>query len=126
MAPDCSEFQSQSVQIFGYVFRDINVPNHGQTLEDPVVLLERSLYRHPFAGLLWERQFEEVLLEFGWEEVPNWECPFVHRKQGLHSSVYNLTQRRLRGPATWKDMLKLRTGEQKDRAYLQSLKSWLG
>ena len=28
-------------------------------MEDPVVLLERNLYGHPLAGLLWERQFVE-------------------------------------------------------------------
>ena len=28
-------------------------------MEDPVVPLERNLYGHPLAGLLWERQFEE-------------------------------------------------------------------
>ena len=26
------------------------------------------------AGLLWERQFEKVLLENGWVKFPNWEC----------------------------------------------------
>ena len=36
-------------------------------MEDPVVLLERNLYGHPLAGLLWERQSEKVLLEHGWE-----------------------------------------------------------
>ena len=36
-----------------------------------MVLLERNLYGHPLAGLLWERPFEEVLLERGWEKVPN-------------------------------------------------------
>ena len=30
-------------------------------MEDPVVPLERNLYGHPFAGLLWERQFEKIL-----------------------------------------------------------------
>ena len=49
---------------------------------------ERNLYGHPLAGLLWERQFEEVLLELGWEKVPNWECLFVHRKQGYFLSVH--------------------------------------
>ena len=34
------------------------------------------------------RQFEEVLLELGWEKVPNWECLLVHRKEGLFLSVY--------------------------------------
>ena len=33
-----------------------------------VVPLERNLYGHPLAGLLWERQFEKVLLEHGWEK----------------------------------------------------------
>ena len=37
-------------------------------IEDPVVLLERNSYGHPLAGLLWERQFEGVLLELGWEK----------------------------------------------------------
>ena len=32
-------------------------------MEDPVVPLERNLYGHPLTGLLWERQFEKVLLE---------------------------------------------------------------
>ena len=26
--------------------------------------------------------------ELGWDKVPNWECLFVHRKQGLFLSVY--------------------------------------
>ena len=33
------------------------------SMEDPVVLLERNLYGHFLAGLLWERQFEKVLFE---------------------------------------------------------------
>ena len=49
-------------------------PKSWEYIEDPVVPLERNLYGHPLAGLLWERQFEEVLLEFAWEEAPNWEC----------------------------------------------------
>ena len=52
-------------------------------MEDPVVLLERNLYGHPLAGLLWERQFEKVLLKHGWEKIANWECLFVHREKGL-------------------------------------------
>ena len=42
--------------------------DHGEKSEDPMVLPERSSYGHPFAGLLWERQFEEALLELGLEE----------------------------------------------------------
>ena len=57
-------------------------------MEDPVVPLEKNLYGHPLAGLLWERQFEKVLLKHGWEKIPNWECLFVHREKGLFLSVY--------------------------------------
>ena len=57
-------------------------------MEDPVVPLERNLYGHPLAGLLWERQFEKILLKFGWGKVSNWECLFVHHQNGLFLSVY--------------------------------------
>ena len=57
-------------------------------IEDPVITLERNLYGYPVAGLLWERQFEEALFELGWEKMPNWECTFVHRTQGLFLSVF--------------------------------------
>ena len=56
--------------------------------EDPVVSLERNLYGHLLARLLWERQFEKILLKHGWEKIPNWECLFVHREKGLFLSVY--------------------------------------
>ena len=63
-------------------------PKSWSSKEDPVVPLERNLYGHPLAGLLWERQFEKVLLKHGWEKIPNWECLFVHREKGLFLSVY--------------------------------------
>ena len=63
-------------------------PKSWSSMEDPVVLLERNLYGHPLAGLLWERQFEKVLLKHGWEKIPNWECLFVHREKGIFLSVY--------------------------------------
>ena len=34
------------------------------------------------------REFQEALFELGWMKIPNWECMFVHRKQGLFFSVY--------------------------------------
>ena len=73
-------------------------------MEVPVVPPERNLYGHPLPGFLWERQFEKVPLEHGWEKVPhsygkdnsrnfygntfwkifpNWECLFVNKEQGL-------------------------------------------
>ena len=63
--------RSQNVQRYG--FNNTNGKNHGENIEDPVVPLERNLYGHPLAGLLWERQFEEVLLERGWRKVPTCE-----------------------------------------------------
>ena len=58
-------------------------------MEDPVVPLERNLYGHPLAGLLWERQFEKVLLKHGWQKIPNWECLSLFIvKKGLFLSVY--------------------------------------
>ena len=64
------------------------MPKSWSSVEDPVVPLERNLYGHPLAGLLWERQFEKILLQHGWEKVSNWECLFVHREKGLFFSVY--------------------------------------
>ena len=49
-------------------------PKSWSSMEDPVVLLEQNLYGHPLAGRLWERQFEKILLKYGWEKVCNWEC----------------------------------------------------
>ena len=63
-------------------------PKSWSSMEDPVVPPERNLYGHPLAGLLWERQFEKILLKYGWEKVSNWECLFVHREKGLFLSVY--------------------------------------
>ena len=71
----------------------IRLPRHKwskswSSMEDPVVPHERNLYSHPLAGLLWERQFESILLNYGWEKVSNWECLFVHRGKGFFLSVY--------------------------------------
>ena len=63
-------------------------PKSWANIEDPVVPLERNVYGHPLAGVLRERQLEEVLLRLGWEKRPNWECLLVHQKQELFLSVY--------------------------------------
>ena len=52
-------------------------PKSWSSMEDPVVPRERNLYGHPLTGLLWEMQFEKILLKYGWEKVSNWECLFV-------------------------------------------------
>ena len=63
-------------------------PESWSSVEDPVVPLERNLYGHPLAGLLWDRQFEKIFFQHGWEKIPNWKCLFVHREKGLFLSVY--------------------------------------
>ena len=63
-------------------------PESWSSIEDPFVPLERNQYGHPLAGLLWERQFEKILLQHGWEKVSNCECLFAHRLKGLFLSVY--------------------------------------
>ena len=63
-------------------------PKLSSSAEDAVVPLERNLYGHPLAGLLWERQFEKILLKYGWEKVSNWERSLVHREKRLFLSVY--------------------------------------
>ena len=89
MLPNCSKFLNRNDQTFGYVFHDTNEQKSWANIEDPVVPLERNVYGHPLAGLLWERQFEEAVLELGWEKIPElWECMFVHRQQGLFLSEY--------------------------------------
>ena len=62
-------------------------PKAWSSMEDPVVPLGRDLYGHPLAGLLWKRQFEKILLKYGWEKVSNWGCFFQHREKGLFLSV---------------------------------------
>ena len=62
-------------------------PKSWSSMEHPVVPLGRNLHGHPLAGLVWEGQFEKVLLKYGWEKVPNWECLFVNQEKVLFLSV---------------------------------------
>ena len=81
--------QNSEVRLSRYL--DTSTKTHMATtwssMEDPVVPLERNLYGHPLAGLLWERRFEKILLKYGWEKFSNKEL-FVHREKGLFLSVY--------------------------------------
>ena len=89
MLPNYWKFPNRNVQTFGFLYHDTNGLNHAWSrIEDPVVSLERNLYGHPLAGLLWETQLEKILLKHGWEKIPNWECLFVHREKGLFLSLY--------------------------------------
>ena len=63
-------------------------PKSWSSVEDPVVHVERNLYGHFLAGLLWDRHFEKVLLKYGWRKGPNLECSFVNREKGPFLSMY--------------------------------------
>ena len=86
MQQNYSEFQSHDVERHVDTSSTTHMPKSWANIEDPVVPLERNSYGHPLAGLLWERQFEEVSMELGWEKLPNLKCVLIHRKQGLFSS----------------------------------------
>ena len=51
--------KSECPRHWGFVYHDTNGQKPWSSMEDPVVPLERNLYGHPLAGLLWERQFEK-------------------------------------------------------------------
>ena len=76
-------------------------PKSWSNIEDTVVSLERNWYGHPLAGLLWEKHFEEVLLELGWEKLPNWACPFVHWELGFFSVYVDDTKKWLERSRVW-------------------------
>ena len=77
------KFQNRNVQTFWIRLPGHKWPKSWSSMEDPVVPLERNLYDHPLAGLLWERQFEKILSKHGWEKVSNWECVFVHSEKRI-------------------------------------------
>ena len=58
-------------------------PQSWSSMEDPVVPLERNLYGHPLAGLLWERQLKKILLKHGWEKIPNLEVSLYTVKKNF-------------------------------------------
>ena len=64
----------------------IRLPRHKRpkswaNIEDLMVPIERKLYGHPVAGLLWERQSEEVFLKHGWEKYQvGTVCLFIEYK----------------------------------------------
>ena len=43
-------------------------PKSWSSMEDRVDLLDRNRHGHLLTGMLWERQFEKILLKYGWEK----------------------------------------------------------
>ena len=63
-------------------------PKSWSSMEDPVVPLERNLYGHPLAGLLWKGNLRKSCSNTVGRRFSNWERLFVHREEGLFLSVY--------------------------------------
>ena len=57
------KLQNRSVQTFGFVYHDTNGQNHGPVWKTQSFLLNAICTVIFLAGLLWERQFEKVLLK---------------------------------------------------------------
>ena len=78
-------------------------------MEDPVVPLERNLYGHSLVGLMWERQFEEVLVKFQWEtyRIGN-VCLFMENNSyfSVYVDDYKMAGKRQNLASMWKKLMK--------------------
>ena len=77
--PSLLKFQNRNVQTFGFVYHDTNGQNHGPVWKTQSFLLSEICTAILWQDL-WERQFEKILLEHGWEKIPNWECYSFNEK----------------------------------------------
>ena len=90
----------------------IRLPRHKRSkswanMEVPVVLLERNLYGHPLAGLLWERQFN---WNVNGRSTELGESICSSKKQGLFLSVYvddiKMAGKKQNMAPMWKNLMK--------------------
>ena len=72
-------FPNRKVQTFGFVYHDTNGLNHG-----PVWRIQSFFLNGIFLVILWQDCSGKDNLR----KVPNWECLFVHRDEGLFLSVH--------------------------------------
>ena len=79
-------------------------PKSWEHFEDPVVPLERHLYGHPLAGLLWETQFEDVLLELGWEKSTQLGMSVCSSETRV---IFKITKKKQNMAPMWKKLMKL-------------------
>ena len=85
--PDCLSLQRRNARQFGSASSKSSSDTLGN-IDDPRVPLERNLNDHPLAGLQWERQLEDNLLQEDWEKVPSKECLyFIDKKSVAWSAV---------------------------------------
>ena len=80
----CWRFQSQSVQIYGYVFHDTSGPNLGQTLKTQRFFLNEICTHVHLRERIWKTLYWD--LDGNKNRIEN-VC-FVLRKQGLFLSIF--------------------------------------
>ena len=109
MLHNCSEFQSQNVQVHGYAFHDTKRPNSCESLKIQCFFsneIYTDIYLLGSCGNDSSRKFCGNLDG----KIQNWECLFVHRKQGLFSSVYmddvTMTGKKQNMAPRWKKSMK--------------------
>ena len=71
----------------------ITLPKHRRpaswdSIQDPVCLLQRNLYGHKLAGLIWEKHCHKHVYAAGFTKVHGWECLFVHKEMQVFLSIY--------------------------------------
>ena len=87
-APSFLTIPGQNVQMFGHVHHDTSGQQHGPVWKTQSFLLSKICTLILWQGLIWDRQFEKVLVEHSWRKSSKLECLFVNREKGLSLSVY--------------------------------------
>ena len=80
--------KSECLQTLGFVYHDTIGQNHG-----PVWKAQSFLLSEICMVILWQDCYgkgnlRKFFFKYGWEKIPNWECLFVNRENGLFLSVY--------------------------------------
>ena len=76
----------QNFQRFAYVYQNTSDQNHGHILKISWFFLSEMCTDTHFQASCGTGSLRNwLLLSLGWEEVPNWECLFVHRKSKDYS-----------------------------------------
>ena len=70
----------------------IRLPRHKWLNHGPVWMIQSFFLKGICTVILWQDCYgkgnlRRILLKYGWEKIPNWECLFVHREKGLFLSV---------------------------------------
>ena len=90
LCPPLKKNWDQNVQTYGYVFHDTKWPKSFSNIEDPVGTSRTKFIWTPTGTIVMEKAIRGssigTWMVKSWK-VPNWECLFVHWKQGLFLSV---------------------------------------